>query len=246
MCPRFIRRLSRRRDQCSSDALSTTVTLKPVYVYPGLLRHFRDHAVNLDGKCPAEIYECLECKTGASKQFCLHHSSCSICLDAFHDKDLVRKMPCSSKHVFHTRCIITWFSGGSGYCPLCKEVVDDSQVPVRRLRRLASVTNRSRIAVSRSSSPVETVDSATSHVPEASSVPTRASGSIDRSSFCAISACDMSSSSAGNGESAAQRQLFQSRSFHSLKFRSLLPPSSNSVRSYSFIARDKIRSTVDY
>lgn len=44
---------------------------------------------------------------------------CSICFDDFVEEDTVVSMPCSSRHVFHERCVKEWLSRDDS-CPLCR------------------------------------------------------------------------------------------------------------------------------
>lgn len=44
---------------------------------------------------------------------------CSICFDDFVEEDSVVSMPCSSRHVFHERCVKEWLSRDDS-CPLCR------------------------------------------------------------------------------------------------------------------------------
>ncbi|KAH8906503.1 hypothetical protein BR93DRAFT_880812, partial [Coniochaeta sp. PMI_546] len=41
-----------------------------------------------------------------------------VCLDLVADQEQVRRLKCS--HVFHTRCIDSWFQRRHFDCPLCK------------------------------------------------------------------------------------------------------------------------------
>jgi hypothetical protein len=104
-----------------------------VYIYPGLISAARSKALTLDCQCPATIYKCLQCLEYGERHAkqsqgekgladCSHEDMCSICMDTFHSHDLVRVMPCSSQHMFHSRCILTWFSSNNR-CPLCNEVI---------------------------------------------------------------------------------------------------------------------------
>jgi hypothetical protein len=112
-----------------------------VYIYPGLISGARSKALMLDCQCPATIYRCIQCldgeeggqnqrgkeggESGSSHDAsCPHESTCPICMELFHAYDLVRVLPCSSQHIFHSRCILTWFSS-SNRCPLCVEVIGD-------------------------------------------------------------------------------------------------------------------------
>ncbi|CDF38618.1 unnamed protein product [Chondrus crispus] len=139
---------------------------KPIYIYPGLLRIFRDKAIALDNQCPAVHYKCRECRKDqktpvADRQVppengdsdfghsamqipplhliapqCPHQVSCAICLEEFHGKDLVRKLPCNVNHVFHSKCILDWFIS-QHRCPLCNESVTNhtrtNQTEIRRV-----------------------------------------------------------------------------------------------------------------
>lgn len=127
---------------------------KPIYIYPGLLRIVRDKAIALDNQCPAVLYKCRDCRRQnpsaparsdpplveglpsveqdlppQQMPSCPHQTACPICLDEFHGKDLVRKLPCNPTHVFHSKCILDWFVSHHR-CPLCNESV--SNVPPAR------------------------------------------------------------------------------------------------------------------
>jgi Ring finger domain len=111
-----MRRTISSRAATGRSSVPASNTPSAIYIYPGLLRVQRQKALHLDAQCPASIYTCHECtKPG----LCSHSDGCSICLEEFHSLDLIRSLPCSSKHTFHTRCILTWFTA-SDCCPLCK------------------------------------------------------------------------------------------------------------------------------
>lgn len=42
---------------------------------------------------------------------------CVFCLDPLKPNDMVRRLPCG--HIFHSRCIMTWFLREHHNCPLC-------------------------------------------------------------------------------------------------------------------------------
>lgn len=195
-----------------SHSHSSDTQLKPIYIYPGLLRIVRDKAIALDNQCPAVLYKCRECRrerenahasptstievakasqslSGQSQKApsstsnedpssaqspispvslnadpqldatavpnspapavrsagrpadapdvpvperdrCPHQTSCSICLEEFHTKDLVRKLPCNINHVFHSKCILDWFASHHR-CPLCNETVAHVSTTIR-------------------------------------------------------------------------------------------------------------------
>ena len=45
-------------------------------------------------------------------------SSCSICMEEYKEKDLVKKMTCSGEHLFHCECIDQWLTENMT-CPNC-------------------------------------------------------------------------------------------------------------------------------
>ena len=47
---------------------------------------------------------------------------CSICLDAMDGETRVVQLPCTGKHMYHTKCIETWLSRKQ-HCPLCNTLV---------------------------------------------------------------------------------------------------------------------------
>lgn len=49
---------------------------------------------------------------------------CVICLENFSDKDgkKIATLNCSSKHVFHVKCIIDWCEKNN-ICPMCREPI---------------------------------------------------------------------------------------------------------------------------
>lgn len=44
--------------------------------------------------------------------------TCAICLDMFQDEDEIRVLTCG--HVYHSSCIVPWFTTRRAMCPLCK------------------------------------------------------------------------------------------------------------------------------
>lgn len=108
-----------RRQPASPAAVLPTY----VYIYPGLLLRAGPDALSLDRRCPASLYSA--CGAG----------TCVICLEDFHDKDIVRSLPCAATHVFHSRCVLTWLVGGAERCPLCNQGVEGERFlgPLRRV-----------------------------------------------------------------------------------------------------------------
>ncbi|KAG4302246.1 hypothetical protein PCK1_001518 [Pneumocystis canis] len=47
-----------------------------------------------------------------------HDDSCAICLDTFEGEDEVRVLTCG--HIYHSSCIVPWFTTRRAMCPLCK------------------------------------------------------------------------------------------------------------------------------
>ena len=50
-------------------------------------------------------------------------NACSICLDEFARKDIVRHLPCS--HVYHAKCIDSWLMTKHQTCPSCQRNILD-------------------------------------------------------------------------------------------------------------------------
>ena len=48
---------------------------------------------------------------------------CAICMERFHESELVSPLPCHVNHLFHTACIRPWLLQNRN-CPLCKREVD--------------------------------------------------------------------------------------------------------------------------
>ena len=49
---------------------------------------------------------------------------CSICFVEFTNDDVVTKLECNEKHVFHEECISTWISQGKNSCPICRAPIN--------------------------------------------------------------------------------------------------------------------------
>lgn len=54
------------------------------------------------------------CNNGTQEE----DETCVICLDSYEEGDKITTLPCG--HLFHSRCIMVWFSGSNGLCPICK------------------------------------------------------------------------------------------------------------------------------
>ena len=55
-----------------------------------------------------------------------HNNTCSICLEAFQEGDIIRKLP-RCQHNFHVECIDSWLVR-KAECPVCKQPVVIEQV----------------------------------------------------------------------------------------------------------------------
>jgi len=49
-------------------------------------------------------------------------TTCAICIKRFEEKENVVRLPCHSKHVFHSECIIGWLRA-SHRCPCCRRSI---------------------------------------------------------------------------------------------------------------------------
>ena len=52
--------------------------------------------------------------------------SCAICVEEFGDEDEVAALNCAENHIFHTRCIATWFRQAANTektCPMCRKAI---------------------------------------------------------------------------------------------------------------------------
>lgn len=137
---RFFRRRSpaseaRRRQNASKNPHhhEEDADVKPIYIYPGLIRMSAQRAVAIDSKCPASLYDppssSSTSRAQSSSSQSMHgnvshdpvsdspdhdqddHDTCAICLQTFvPTRDIIRRLPCS--HFFHSKCkySYTWFS----------------------------------------------------------------------------------------------------------------------------------------
>ena len=51
---------------------------------------------------------------------------CIICYMEYKDEDVVSKLGCNEKHVFHTSCIEEWIRQGKNSCPVCRAPINSS------------------------------------------------------------------------------------------------------------------------
>ncbi|EMR11384.1 hypothetical protein PNEG_00409 [Pneumocystis murina B123] len=54
--------------------------------------------------------------------------TCAICLDIFQDDDEIRVLTCD--HIYHSSCIVPWFTTRRAMCPLCKHDFYIPKIPV--------------------------------------------------------------------------------------------------------------------
>jgi hypothetical protein len=62
-------------------------------------------------------------RTQQSESTCV--SACSICLEDFHNGDVLRELP-QCHHLFHTDCLIPWLTENHKRCPMCTTPVLDT------------------------------------------------------------------------------------------------------------------------
>ena len=49
---------------------------------------------------------------------------CSICFCPYGEDDIVTKLECNERHVFHEQCISSWISQGKNSCPICRAPIN--------------------------------------------------------------------------------------------------------------------------
>ena len=49
---------------------------------------------------------------------------CSICFEAYANEDLVSKLECNSRHIFHKECLAAWVRTGKNSCPTCRAPIN--------------------------------------------------------------------------------------------------------------------------
>lgn len=54
---------------------------------------------------------------------------CTICFSEYQNDDLVAKLKCNEKHIFHKECLTQWIATGKNSCPICRAAIDSS-VPI--------------------------------------------------------------------------------------------------------------------
>ncbi|QSL64165.1 hypothetical protein MERGE_000320 [Pneumocystis wakefieldiae] len=54
--------------------------------------------------------------------------TCAICLDLFQDDDEIRVLTCD--HIYHSSCIVPWFTTRRAMCPLCKHDFYIPKIPI--------------------------------------------------------------------------------------------------------------------
>ena len=51
---------------------------------------------------------------------------CSICYCDYQEDDIVSKLSCNEKHIFHKDCLTQWIATGKNTCPICRGPIDAS------------------------------------------------------------------------------------------------------------------------
>ncbi|KAA8498945.1 E3 ubiquitin-protein ligase [Porphyridium purpureum] len=94
-------------------------TYKHLFVYPSL---WGPEAIELDACMPACIYpnHVLRSAQAHARAQSEIPTKCVICMEDFHDRDIVRSMPCHWSHIFHSLCVASWVSAYDKSCPVCR------------------------------------------------------------------------------------------------------------------------------
>jgi len=59
--------------------------------------------------------------------------NCSICLEEYSDREILRELPCS--HLYHMECVDKWLTTKSSNCPLCKQDATPPAIAEKREKR---------------------------------------------------------------------------------------------------------------
>lgn len=97
----------------------------PVQTYLEWTHHQQTNGLPSEGGVSDETAQVLEREiTRDSGILCLSPTestsgdTCAICLEVLHPTDSVRALSCH--HVYHSECILPWFTTRRAICPLCK------------------------------------------------------------------------------------------------------------------------------
>lgn len=52
---------------------------------------------------------------------------CSICFMEYGENDIVTKLECNEKHIFHEQCISSWIQQGKNSCPICRAPISNQE-----------------------------------------------------------------------------------------------------------------------
>lgn len=108
----------------SEDTKAFAKEYKHLFVYPSL---WGPDALELDACMPACIYPTHVRRYEQITKQSVVPDQCIICMEDFHDRDIVRALPCHAAHVFHSLCVASWVSAYEKSCPVCRHDVRDSR-----------------------------------------------------------------------------------------------------------------------
>ena len=51
---------------------------------------------------------------------------CSICCCEYEPDDMVARLKCNERHMFHKACLTAWIKQGKNSCPICRSPIDET------------------------------------------------------------------------------------------------------------------------
>jgi hypothetical protein len=57
-------------------------------------------------------------------QQCEPDEECSICCAEYGAEEIVCRLNCNPRHIFHKECLVNWIKIGSNSCPICRAIID--------------------------------------------------------------------------------------------------------------------------
>ena len=51
---------------------------------------------------------------------------CSICCCEYEPDDMVARLKCNERHMFHKDCLTLWIKHGKNSCPICRSPIDET------------------------------------------------------------------------------------------------------------------------